>query len=133
MTIDRIGAKRLTAVGLVLTGLSAGIGLVGMHVEHFWATLILLGMGWNFGFLGASSLVLESQQPEEKIPVQSLNDFIVFGFMALGSFSSGWLLSTYGWNTVLWISFVPLVIAILALLMTKLGNREKLNGLGVDF
>lgn len=130
--ITRFGAGRLAAVGLVLMGFSAAIGLLGMHVEHFWATLILLGVGWNFGFLGASALVLESHQPEEKIRVQSLNDFIVFGLMALGSFSSGWLLSAYGWNTVLWMSFVPLVIAVLALLMARFGKKDDLNNLRVD-
>ncbi len=64
-------------------------GADGIDVAHFWATLILLGVGWNFGFLGASAMVLECHRPEEKTRVQSLNDFIVFGLMAVGSFSSG--------------------------------------------
>ena len=50
---------------------------------HFWLTLILLGLGWNFGFVGASAMVLECHRPEERTRVQSLNDFIVFGTMAL--------------------------------------------------
>jgi MFS family permease len=113
--IGRFGAGRVATVGLALTGLSAAIGLGGVDVAHFWATLILLGLGWNFGFLGASALVLECHSPEEKTRVQSLNDFIVFGLMAIGSFSSGGLLSAYGWSTVLWVSFVPLVLAAAAL------------------
>jgi predicted MFS family arabinose efflux permease len=59
--------------------------------------------------------VLECHRPEEKTRVQSLNDFIVFGLMAIGSFSSGGLLSAYGWNMVLWVSFAPLVLAFAAL------------------
>ncbi len=113
--IARWGAGRVVAAGLVLTGLSAAIGLGGVDVPHFWATLILLGLGWNFGFLGASALVLECHRPEEKTRVQSLNDFIVFGLMAIGSFSSGGLLSAYGWDRVLWVSFAPLVLAFVAL------------------
>jgi MFS family permease len=113
--VARFGAGRVATVGLALTGLSAAIGLGGVDVAHFWATLVLLGVGWNFGFLGASALVLECHRPEEKTRVQSLNDFIVFGLMAVGSFSSGGLLSAYGWNTVLWVSFVPLVLACAAL------------------
>ncbi len=113
--ITRFGAGRVATVGLILTGLSAAIGLGGVDVAHFWATLILLGLGWNFGFLGASTLVLESHRPEEKTRVQSLNDFIVFGLMVIGSFSSGGLLSAYGWSTVLWVSFVPLALAAVAL------------------
>ena len=113
--IARFGAVRVTSTGLVLTGLSAAVGLGGMEVAHFWATLVLLGLGWNFGFLGASALVLECHRPEEKTRVQSLNDFIVFSLMAIGSFASGGLLSAYGWNAVLWVSFAPLGLALVAL------------------
>ena len=113
--IARFGAGRMATIGLALTGLSAAVGLGGIDVAHFWATLVLLGLGWNFGFLGASALVLECHRPEEKTKVQSFNDFIVFGLMAIGSFSSGGLLSAYGWNTVLWGSFVPLALSVVAL------------------
>ena len=115
--IARFGAGRVAMAGLLLTGLAAAAGLGGIDVAHFWAALILLGLGWNFGFLGASALVLECHRPEEKTRVQSLNDFIVFGLMAVGSFSSGGLLSAYGWNAVLWVSFVPLALAVIALTM----------------
>jgi len=113
--IARFGAGCVAALGLALIGLSAAIGLSGIDVMHFWWSLSLLGVGWNFGFLGASALVLECHRPEEKTRVQSLNDFIVFGLMAIGSFSSGGLLSAYGWNTVLWVSFIPLALSIVAI------------------
>jgi predicted MFS family arabinose efflux permease len=113
--IARYGAPRVMAAGLALTAASAATGLMGVDVTHFWLTLILLGLGWNFGFVGASALVLECHRPEERTRVQSLNDFIVFGTMALGSFASGGLLTTYGWNTVLWVSFFPLAVAVAAL------------------
>ncbi|MBB5212996.1 MFS transporter [Microbulbifer hydrolyticus] len=113
--IARFGAERVMLVGLLLIGLSAAVGLGGIEVAHFWWTLILLGLGWNFGFLGASALVLECHSDTEKTRVQSLNDFIVFGLMALGSFVSGGILSVYGWNTVLWVSFPPLAITVIAL------------------
>ena len=115
--IARFGAVRVATSGLALTGLSAAVGLGGVDVAHFWATLVLLGLGWNFGFLGASALVLECHRPEERTRVQSLNDFIVFSLMAIGSFASGGLLAAYGWNAVLWVSFVPLVLAFVALAM----------------
>jgi len=116
--IARFGAPRVVTAGLALTGASAAVGLAGVNVAHFWLTLILLGVGWNFGFVGASALVLECHRPEERTRAQSLNDFIVFGTMALGSFSSGGLLTTYGWDTVLWVSFVPLAVAVAALAST---------------
>lgn len=117
--ISRFGAGRVATAGLLLTGLSAAVGLGGVDIAHFWWALVLLGVGWNFGFLGASALVLECHQPEEKTRVQSLNDFIVFGVMAIGSFSSGGLLNAYGWNTVLWVSFAPLALTVVALAMAK--------------
>ena len=113
--ITRFGAGRVVAAGLLLIGLSAAVGLTGIDVAHFWLTLILLGVGWNFGFVGASALVLECHRPEEKTRVQSFNDFVVFGTMAVGSFASGSLLTAYDWNTVLWVSFAPLLAAVAAL------------------
>lgn len=116
--ITRFGATRLVAAGLALIAASSAVGLMGLEEAHFWASLILLGVGWNFGFLGASALVMECHRPEEKTRVQSLNDFIVFGTMAFGSFASGGLLTGYGWETVLWISFLPLALATAALMVT---------------
>ena len=117
--IERFGATSVVVAGLALTGASAVVGLLGIDVAHFWGTLILLGVGWNFGFVGASAMVLETHRPEEKTRVQSLNDFVVFGTMAVGSFLSGGLLSAYGWNMVLWLSFVPLAFAVAALAVTS--------------
>lgn len=115
--ITRFGAPKVVATGLLLIAASSAVGLLGIEVAHFWTTLILLGLGWNFGFVGASAMVLECHRPEEKARVQSLNDFVVFGTMAFGSFLSGGLLSEYGWDAVLWISFLPLVFAVAALVI----------------
>lgn len=121
--ISRFGAGRIVSAGLLLTGLSAAVGLTGIDVAHFWLTLVLLGVGWNFGFIGASAMVLDCHRPEEKTRVQSLNDLVVFGTMAVGSFASGGLLAGYGWDTVLWTSFIPLVLAVLALATLFLARK----------
>ncbi|MDE3176607.1 MAG: MFS transporter [Pseudomonadota bacterium] len=113
--LARFGALRIVAAGLALIAAAAATALLGLDVGHFWLALILLGIGWNFGFLGASALVLESHRPEERTRVQSLNDFLVFGMMAVGSFSAGELLATQGWSVVLWVSFAPLALAAAAL------------------
>lgn len=113
--IARFGAAKVVATGLALTGASSAVGLLGVDVAHFWATLVLLGIGWNFGFVGASAMVLECHRPGERARVQSFNDFAVFGTMAVGSFLSGGLLSSFGWDTVLWLSFAPLLVAVVAL------------------
>lgn len=117
--ITRFGATPITSIGLALTGASAAFGLAGADVLHFWGTLILLGIGWNFGFLGASALVLACHEPEEKTQVQSLNDFIIFTLMAIASFASGGILSAYGWNTVLAVSLAPLALAAAAIFFLR--------------
>jgi MFS family permease len=126
--ITRFGAPRVVMAGLALTGMSAAIGLLGVDVAHFWLTLILLGLGWNFGFVGASALVLACHRPEERTRVQSFNDFIVFGTVAFGSFLSGGLLTAYGWDTVLWLSFVPLMVAVVALVRSSAGRSRPAPG-----
>ncbi|WP_207460258.1 MFS transporter [Azospirillum sp. SYSU D00513] len=122
--IARFGAPRMVAAGLALIAAASAAGLAGVDVAHFWVSLILLGLGWNFGFLGASAMVLECHRPEERTRVQSLNDFIVFGTMALGSFASGGLLTAYGWDRVLWVSFAPLALAVAALVLSAAGRGE---------
>ena len=89
--------------------------MAGITVAHFWGALILLGLGWNFGFVGASAMVLECHRPEERTRVQSLNDFLVFGVMVVGSFASGGLLTAYGWGVVCAVAFPPLLLAVAAL------------------
>ena len=126
--ITRFGAPRVVAAGLTLIALSAAAGLMGVDVPHFWVMLILLGVGWNFGFVGASALVLGCHRPEERTRVQSLNDFLVFGTMTIGSLSSGGLLTTSGWSTVLAVSFVPLAAAVLALVVMRVSNRAAFGG-----
>lgn len=117
--IQRFGAVRMAA-GLLITAASVAVGLSGLGVYHYWLSLILLGIGWNFGFTGASAKIIDFHRPEEKTQVQSLNDFLVFGVMIVGSFSSGVLLNAFGWNAVLWGSLVPVAVALLTLLLRPL-------------
>ena len=122
--IARFGAPRVVAAGLLLEACGAIIGLSGMTAMHFWSTLIVLGIGWNFGFVGASALVLETHRPEERNKVQAFNDFLVFGMMAVGSFSSGQLLANYGWTAVNWVVFPPVLLGITVLLLVSLMKRR---------
>ena len=113
--ILRYGKERITAVGLAVIAAAAAVGLSGLSVAHFWVALVLLGVGWNFGFIGATAMVMDCYRPEERAKVQGANDFLVFGSVALASFSSGGLLSAGGWQTINWLVFPP-VAAALALL-----------------
>ena len=117
--IQRFGAHRVVAVGLLLLAGAATAGLAGITPAHFLLSMVLVGLGWNFGFVGASSLVLECHRPEERTRVQSFNDFLVFGTMAAGSFSSGGLLTSLGWSAVNWVAFPPVLLALAFLAVTQ--------------
>ena len=123
--IAKFGAPRVVAAGLILEALGASIGLTGITAPHFWATLFVIGVGWNLAFVGASALVLETHQPNEKNKVQAFNDFVVFGFMALGSFSSGQLLANYGWSMVNIAVFPPVVLGLIVLAITGWSKVRK--------
>ena len=125
--IARFGAPKIVAVGLVLEALAAVIGMSGISALHFWADLVVLGIGWNFGFIGASALVLETHLPQERNKVQAFNDFLVFGMMALGSFASGQLLANFGWSTVNAVILPPIVLGLLMLAMVGLAKRRTLR------
>ncbi|WP_246388898.1 MFS transporter [Microvirga mediterraneensis] len=113
--IARFGKGPVTAAGLVLIALAAMVGLSGIGIAHFWAALILLGLGWNLGFIGATALVTDCYRPEERAKVQAANDLLIFGSVAIASFSSGKLLSAGGWESVNWLVFPPVVVALLLL------------------
>jgi predicted MFS family arabinose efflux permease len=98
--MSRFGIGRMVAVGLMLIAASAVAGLAGTSVAHFWLALILLGVGWNLAFIGATAMVTQCHRPEERTRVQSVNDFLIFGSMAIGSFASGQLLAKSGWAMV---------------------------------
>jgi MFS family permease len=122
--IARFGAPRIVALGLLLEAAAATVGLSGITALHFWATLIILGIGWNFGFVGASALVLETHRPQERNKVQAFNDFLVFGVMALGSFSSGQLLANYGWSAVNLVVYPPVLLGLAVLMLASFARRR---------
>ncbi|WP_341669572.1 MFS transporter [Alcaligenes sp. SDU_A2] len=98
--IKRFGKIPVTFLGMLLLGLASVVALAGISVAHFWSSLILLGLGWNFGFIGATNMVLDCYRPQERSRVQALNDFIIFTCVALSSFTSGRVLANYGWEGV---------------------------------
>jgi len=113
--ITRFGKRAITAAGLLIMASSGLLALSGLELLHFWGMLVLLGLGWNFGFIGATAMVADLYTPQERAKVQALNDFLVFGTVALASFSSGQLLHAGGWDVLNTMIF-PLVAAVLLLL-----------------
>ncbi len=94
--ITWFGVRKVIATGLVILAAAGITALNGVEIENFYAALILLGIGWNFGFIGGTTMLADSHTPEERGRVQGLNDFLVFGMVTLASLSSGGLMNCSG-------------------------------------
>jgi MFS family permease len=98
--IARFGVKPIIATGLVILGAAGLVALQGVDVENFFLALILLGVGWNFGFIGATTMLASSHSPSEKGIVQGMNDLIVFGGVTVASLASGGLMNCSGGSAI---------------------------------
>lgn len=109
--ITRFGVARITGIGLALIGVAAAVGIAGTSVAHFWSGLVVLGLGWNFAFIGATTMVTHCHRPEERNKVQAFNDFLIFGSMAVSSFSSGQMLAYLSWQAINEVVFPVILVA----------------------
>lgn len=120
--IARFGVEKIIATGLIFLGISCCAALSGLAVFNFFAALTLLGLGWNFGFVGATTMLADAYRPRERGRVQGINDLLVFGSVTVASFASGGLMNCSGGSVLSgWISvnlaMIPLIsIATIALI-----------------
>jgi MFS family permease len=112
--IKRFGVDLITAIGMVILVAAAVAGLMGITFTDFAAALILLGIGWNFGFIGGTTMLTSCYRPSERAKVQGVNNFAVSALQTIASFSSGGMLAVWGWNSV------PLLVIPVSLLMLLL-------------
>lgn len=125
MLITRFSAEKVVAAGLVILMACAVVAHMGVELWNFWLSLVLLGVGWNFGFIGSTAIVASSYRPHEADKVQGFHDIVLFGTVALSSFSSGKIFIAYGWsfiNLVIWP--VTIVCLILVLLLIRRGPAK---------
>lgn len=120
--IRRIGHRPVIAMGLALLAGCGVVALTGVAIEQFYIALILLGAGWNFAFIGASSLLTTTYRPEERAAVQGVNDTLVFGLMALASLGSGQIFHGFGWDAVN-LAMTPFLIVAAATLALTTSRR----------
>ncbi len=113
--IHRFGAPAIVAIGFVLLIACAVVALSGIQLWQFWTTLILLGLGWNFGFIGSTAMVTESYRPEEKGTIQGFHDLVLFGAVAFASLMSGAVYNAWGWNMLAWVVFPISLLCLVAL------------------
>lgn len=117
--IKRFGALSVIAIGMTVLAAAAGIAIMGISLPHFYGSLILLGLGWNFGFIGATSLLTSVLKPEERAAIQGTNDTLVAMFSALASFASGAVVSRFGWDILAMAAFPVLAMALAMLVLSR--------------
>jgi MFS family permease len=123
--ITRFGAEKVVAAGLLILMACAVVAHMGIELWNFWGALVLLGIGWNFGFIGATAIVASSYRPAEADKVQGFHDIILFSTVALSSFSSGKVFTAFGWsfmNLVIWP--VTILCLVLVLLQLRAASRK---------
>ena len=116
--VDRLGVSRMMTAGTLVLGASVAAGASGHLMSSYWTGLVLLGLGWNLLFIGATVLLAQSLAPAERFRAQGLNDLVVFSSMAIASLGSGAMLHRFGW-VVMNLVAVPVLIAVLVLIARR--------------
>ncbi len=124
--IERFGKEMIVAVGMVFLTVSGITALLGSDLMNYWLALVFLGIGWNFGFIGGTTLVLECYRPSEVNKVQAASDFSVFATVGVASFASGIILNSFGWEAVQYAVFPLVAVVFVLVLFVKRPVRPEL-------
>ncbi len=124
--IQKFGVYKILIFGAISNLACAGINLAGTSLYHYWSALFLLGIGWNFLFIGASSLLTECYRETEKALVQAMNEFLILLTVSISSLSSGVLMGLFGWRTINFLVLTPigLILTVSIWLMIRDNHRE---------
>lgn len=122
--IARFGVERIVAAGLIILIACAIVALSGIQLWQFWVSLILLGLGWNFGFIGATAIVADTYRPAEKARVQGFHDLVLFSSTAFASLMAGVTYNAGGWDMLNWIVFPVVALCLCALFWLVASQRE---------
>lgn len=126
--INRFGAPRIMQAGFVLLLGHVLVALSGITFSHFLSALILLGVGWNFAFIGGTTLLTRAYRPAEQTKVQAANEFAIFGLVAAATLSAGWLYDRFGW-AALNLAVAPLLVVAL---VATIGIERRLRGMTTE-
>ncbi len=119
-----MGLGKMMLTGILIYFICVALAYSGHAFSNYWVSLILLGLGWNFLFIGGTSLLPRAYTEHEKFKVQALNDFLIFSVQALASLSAGWFLFSYGWELTL-LSVIPILLIQLSILIWWLNNKKQ--------
>ena len=116
MIVKYLGLSRMMTLGVIILFASVAIAYLSQSLNSYWWSLMLLGLGWNFLFIGGTNLLPRSYNENEKFKVQSVNDFMIFGFQAFAALSAGWFVFNFSWEVTI-LSVIPLLVFQLLLLL----------------
>lgn len=125
LLIVRFGKSIIIATGLILLLFCGAVALAGLELWNFWGSLILLGVGWNFGFIGSTALLGESYSAAEKNKVQGVHDFILFSLVAIASLLSGVTLHKFGWGGIAAVLFPIASLALIAVIGLAISDQRR--------
>jgi MFS family permease len=124
--IKRFGALKVIQAGAILNFVCLAVGLAGQDLMgNFWVSLVLLGIGWNFMFVGATTFLTENYRPSEQARVQAINEFCVFGTVAIASLSAGTIYAGSGWVTLLYSAALPVGLVLLVVATFAIRRRAQ--------
>ncbi|MCO5156471.1 MAG: MFS transporter [Aquamicrobium sp.] len=129
--IARFGAEAVVALGLALLVGCGLVALSGIQLWQFWSALVLLGMGWNFGFIGTTAMIAGTYRPSEQGKVLGVHDFILFGTVSLASFLSGVVYDKWGWEALNWVTFPVVLMCVAGLVFLRLISRRTASISGI--
>ncbi|NNF16701.1 MAG: MFS transporter [Gammaproteobacteria bacterium] len=119
LLVDRFGIGKMMALGLLAMAGCIGIALNGHEYLHYWWALVLLGVGWNFLFVGGTTLLTRTYRPHERYTAQAINEFSVFGMAAIAALMAGVFIQMFDWNTAVWATVPLLLVLTLSLLLVR--------------
>jgi MFS family permease len=122
--IKRFGVVTVMLAGAALNLVAIAIALSGEDIAHFWWALVMIGVGWNFLYIGATTMLTETYRPEERAKAQGANEFAIFAMMTLSSLFSGMIVTGAGWEKVNYAA-LPLIAAVVAALVWLAFNMRK--------
>jgi MFS family permease len=122
--ISKLGTSKIISLGLCAYVATILIALTGSEWLNYWSALVLLGIGWNFLFVGGTVLLARSYQPSERFKVQGLNEFLVFGCQATAALSAGVFLNLIGWRGLLFASFIIIAVQLIVILWQQFRKKQ---------
>jgi MFS family permease len=118
--IKKLGISKMMITGLIAYLICIAIAFAGKELGNYWVSLVLLGIGWNFLFIGATTLLPQTYKPSERFKVQAVNDFVIFGTQAVASLSAGWFIFAVGWKILLLINLPFILFQLIVILKWKI-------------